>query len=180
MKIKRLETFTNQSVGFVKVTTDTGHEGWGQVSNYNSDITCQIFHRQVARYALGQDALDIESLVTLIPEREHKFPGSYLMRALTGLDTARNGVRVIGVGELDRHLWLGAPVDGDVDGRQHAGLTGRGWRGSRAVKRDLCTVLEGAIRDQEPRPVSEVDRVVPAVREDPFAQRFVNGHSGGL
>jgi L-alanine-DL-glutamate epimerase-like enolase superfamily enzyme len=88
MKIKKLETFTNPSVGFVKVTTDDGHEGWGQVSNYNSDITCQIFHRQVARYALGQDALDIEALVTLIPEREHKFPGSYLMRAITGLDTA--------------------------------------------------------------------------------------------
>ncbi len=88
MKIKKLETFTNPSVGFVKVTTDDGHEGWGQVSNYNADITCQIFHRQVARYALGQDALDIESLVTLIPEREHKFPGSYLMRAITGLDTA--------------------------------------------------------------------------------------------
>ena len=31
---------------------------------------------------------DIETLVTTIPEREHKFPGSYLMRALTGLDTA--------------------------------------------------------------------------------------------
>jgi L-alanine-DL-glutamate epimerase-like enolase superfamily enzyme len=88
MKIKKLETFTNQAVGFVKVTTDDGKEGWGQVSNYNADITCQIFHRQVARYALGQDALDIESLVTLIPEREHKFPGSYLMRAITGLDTA--------------------------------------------------------------------------------------------
>ena len=88
MKIQRLETFTNQAVGFVKVTTDDGHEGWGQVSNYNADITCQIFHRQVARYALGADAGDIESLVTLIPEREHKFPGSYLMRALTGLDTA--------------------------------------------------------------------------------------------
>ncbi len=88
MKIKKLETFTNQAVGFVKVTTDDGKEGWGMVSNYNADITCQIFHRQVARYALGQDALDIESLVTLIPEREHKFPGSYLMRAITGLDTA--------------------------------------------------------------------------------------------
>jgi L-alanine-DL-glutamate epimerase-like enolase superfamily enzyme len=88
MKIKKLETFTNPSVGFVKVTTDDGKEGWGQVSNYNSDITCQIFHRQVARYALGQDACDIEALVTLIPEREHKFPGSYLMRAITGLDTA--------------------------------------------------------------------------------------------
>jgi len=88
MKIKKLETFTNQYVGFVKVTADDGNEGWGQVSNYNSDITCEIFHRQVARYALGADADDIAALITLIPEREHKFPGSYLMRALTGLDTA--------------------------------------------------------------------------------------------
>nr|WP_298686012.1 mandelate racemase/muconate lactonizing enzyme family protein [uncultured Dongia sp.] len=88
MKIKTLETFSNQAVGFVRVTTDDGRQGWGQVSTYNADITCQIFHRQVARYALGADALDIETLVTAIPEREHKFPGSYLMRALTGLDTA--------------------------------------------------------------------------------------------
>ena len=88
MKIKSLETFCNQAVGFVRVTTDDGRQGWGQVSTYNADITCQIFHRQVARYALGADALDIETLVTTIPEREHKFPGSYLMRALTGLDTA--------------------------------------------------------------------------------------------
>lgn len=88
MKIKTLETFSNQAVGFVRVTTDDGRQGWGQVSTYNADITCQIFHRQVARYALGADALDIESLVTSIPEREHKFPGSYLMRAITGLDTA--------------------------------------------------------------------------------------------
>lgn len=88
MKIKKLETFTNQYVGFVRVTTDDGSQGWGQVSNYNSDITCQIFHRQVARHALGQDALDIQTLTDTIPEREHKFPGSYVMRALTGLDTA--------------------------------------------------------------------------------------------
>lgn len=88
MKIKTLETFSNQAVGFVRVTTDDGRQGWGQVSTYNADITCQIFHRQVARYALGANALDIETLVTTIPEREHKFPGSYLMRAITGLDTA--------------------------------------------------------------------------------------------
>ncbi|MEZ5776199.1 MAG: mandelate racemase/muconate lactonizing enzyme family protein [Hyphomicrobiaceae bacterium] len=88
MRIKRLETFSNANVGFVKVTTDTGHEGIGQVSTYNADITCQIFHRQVARWALGHDADDIDGLVRLIPEREHKFPGSYVLRALTGLDTA--------------------------------------------------------------------------------------------
>jgi L-alanine-DL-glutamate epimerase-like enolase superfamily enzyme len=88
LKIKSLETFCNQYIGFVRVTTDDGSQGWGQVSTYNADITCDIFHRQVAKWSLGADALDIDALVTLIPEREHKFPGSYLMRAITGLDTA--------------------------------------------------------------------------------------------
>lgn len=88
MKISRLETFSNKHVGFVRVTTDTGLQGWGQTSTYNADITAQVFHRQIAPWALGQDALDIEHLVSIIPEREHKFPCSYLYRALTGLDTA--------------------------------------------------------------------------------------------
>jgi L-alanine-DL-glutamate epimerase-like enolase superfamily enzyme len=88
MKIARLETFATQEVGFVRVTTDTGDHGWGQLSPYNTDITAQVFHRQVARWSLGADALDIDSLVRAIPEREHKFPGSYLFRALCGLDTA--------------------------------------------------------------------------------------------
>jgi len=88
MKIKRLETFSTRHVGFVRVTTDTGDQGWGQVSPYHADITATVFHRQIAPWALGQPALDIASLVDTIPEREHKFPGSYLFRALTGLDTA--------------------------------------------------------------------------------------------
>ena len=62
MRIKSLETFCNQYVGFVRVTTNDGHQGWGQVSTYNADITCDIFHRQVARWAIGADALDIEKL----------------------------------------------------------------------------------------------------------------------
>lgn len=88
MKIKSIETFCTQYVGFLRVTTEDGAQGWGQVSTYNSDITCQIVHRQVAPWALGHDALDIEALVDLIPERELKFPGSYLCRAIAGLDTA--------------------------------------------------------------------------------------------
>jgi L-alanine-DL-glutamate epimerase-like enolase superfamily enzyme len=88
MKIKKLETFCNAFVGFVRVTTDHGHQGWGQVSTYNADITCEIFHRQIARHALGRDAFDIADLMQLTYEKEHKFPGSYLRRAQTGLDTA--------------------------------------------------------------------------------------------
>jgi len=88
MKIKSIETFTSEFVGFVRVTTDEGHTGWGQVSTYNADISSLVLHRQVAPHALGADALALDRLMDLIPEREHKFPGSYLRRAMGGLDTA--------------------------------------------------------------------------------------------
>jgi len=88
MKIAKLETFSNRYVGFTRVTTETGATGWGQVSTYQADITCEIFHRQIAPHALGSDALEFEDLLQRIFEKEHKFPGSYLRRAMTGLDTA--------------------------------------------------------------------------------------------
>jgi L-alanine-DL-glutamate epimerase-like enolase superfamily enzyme len=88
MKIKSIETFTTEFVGFVRVTTDDGKQGWGQVSPYHADITALVVHRQVAPWSLGRDALNIDYLVGTIPEHEHKFPGSYLYRALCGLDTA--------------------------------------------------------------------------------------------
>src|SRR5690606_16021229 len=82
MKIRSIETFTNQFVCFVRVTADDGSHGWGQVAPYNADITAAVLHRQVAPYALGQQAFDFDDLVDIIPEREHKFPGSYLARAM--------------------------------------------------------------------------------------------------
>jgi len=86
--IARLETFADEFVCFVRLTTDSGAVGWGQTSTYNADITATIFHRQVAPWALGADALEIDGLIERIEEREHKFPGSYRCRALAGLDTA--------------------------------------------------------------------------------------------
>jgi L-alanine-DL-glutamate epimerase-like enolase superfamily enzyme len=88
MKIASLETFCNEFVCFVRLTTDSGAVGWGQTSTYNADITATIFHRQVAPWALGAYAFDIDALIERIEEREHKFPGSYRCRALAGLDTA--------------------------------------------------------------------------------------------
>lgn len=88
MRIKTIETFCDAFVGFVRVTTDDGAQGWGQVSPYLADITVQVLHRQVAPWSLRHDATDIAGLVELIPEREHKFPGSYLYRALCGVETA--------------------------------------------------------------------------------------------
>lgn len=88
MKLQKIETFTNEFVGFVRVTMEDGSEGWGQVSTYHSDITCEVLHRQVAPWMLGQDTSDLDDLLDLVTEREHKFPGSYLRRAMGGVDTA--------------------------------------------------------------------------------------------
>ncbi len=88
MKISRIETFCSAYIGFVRATSEDGCQGWGQVSPYHADITSLILHRQVAPWALGCDAEDIAGLITAIPLREHKFPGSYLCRAMAGLDTA--------------------------------------------------------------------------------------------
>jgi L-alanine-DL-glutamate epimerase-like enolase superfamily enzyme len=88
VRIQRLETFCNTFVGFVRVTAEDGSSGWGQLSTYNADITALVFHRQVAPWAVGKEGFDIAALVDAIPEREHKFPGSYLYRAIAGLDTA--------------------------------------------------------------------------------------------
>lgn len=130
MKIAKLETFTNQYVGFVRVTADTGDTGLGQVSTYHSDITCQVFHRQVAPYALGQDAADFDDLLDRITEREHKFPGSYLRRAMAGLDTA---------------LW---DLRGRVEGKPVASLIGGSPGTIRAyassMKRDITPEDEAA------------------------------------
>lgn len=88
MIISQIETFTDEFVCFVRVTTKDGAFGWGQVAPYHADITAQIVHRQVAPHSLGENPIDIDKLVRRVCEREHKFPGSHLYRAIGGLDTA--------------------------------------------------------------------------------------------
>jgi len=95
MKIQKLETWTNEYVCFVKVTTSDGATGWGQVAPYNADITASVVHRMVSPYVLGEEivfsAVDfthINKMMEKITEREHKFPGSFLRRAMAGFETA--------------------------------------------------------------------------------------------
>jgi L-alanine-DL-glutamate epimerase-like enolase superfamily enzyme len=95
MKISHIETFTNEFVCFVKVTTDTGDIGWGQVAPYYADITAQIVHRQVAPYALGQSAIDIDYLVDLIPRRSTSSPAP-TSSARSAASTRRSGTCVAG------------------------------------------------------------------------------------
>ncbi|MCP3686975.1 MAG: mandelate racemase/muconate lactonizing enzyme family protein [Gammaproteobacteria bacterium] len=93
MKIISIETFHNEYVALVRLRTDEGDEGWGQVSPYNADITAQLVHRQVAYHVLGMDAADIAGITQTVIDREHKFQGTYLYRALCGVDTALWDIR---------------------------------------------------------------------------------------
>jgi L-alanine-DL-glutamate epimerase-like enolase superfamily enzyme len=86
-RIAAIETFANEFVGLVRVTADDGAHGWGQVAPYNADITCEILHRQVAPHVLGADT-DDDLIGQVVLEREHKFLGSHICRALAGVDTA--------------------------------------------------------------------------------------------
>ena len=59
-RIAKLETFSNELVCFVRLITDADKVGSGQTSTSSADITATIFHRQVAPWALGADASDID------------------------------------------------------------------------------------------------------------------------
>jgi L-alanine-DL-glutamate epimerase-like enolase superfamily enzyme len=88
MNIVSVESFARPEVGFVRVRAEDGLEGWGQLSPYNADVSALVLHRQVARYALGREESEIAAVSERCIEGEYKFPGSYVCRALAGLDTA--------------------------------------------------------------------------------------------
>jgi L-alanine-DL-glutamate epimerase-like enolase superfamily enzyme len=88
MRIQCIETFTTRQVSIVRVRTDEGAEGYGQIAPFNADISATVLHRQIAPHALGWDATDSGALSDLCIERNHKFPWSYVCRALGGVDTA--------------------------------------------------------------------------------------------
>jgi L-alanine-DL-glutamate epimerase-like enolase superfamily enzyme len=87
-RIVQVETFAMMDLALVRVTTDDRQQGWGQVAPYHADLTARVLHRQVAPHVLGQDDSDLTALGQRVLEREHKFPGSHLVRALGGVDTA--------------------------------------------------------------------------------------------
>lgn len=87
-RLTRIETFTTEMIGFVRIEDAEGGAGWGQVSTYQSDITCAVLHRQVAPHVLGRDFPDLDAMADHVFRTEHKFPGSYLKRAVAGIDTA--------------------------------------------------------------------------------------------
>jgi L-alanine-DL-glutamate epimerase-like enolase superfamily enzyme len=89
MKIASIETFRRgDQLAVVRVRTDDGHEGWGQTSTHHAETTTGVLHSLVAGYFLGSDPWDWEAGVDAFTRATHKYHGTFLWRALCGVDTA--------------------------------------------------------------------------------------------
>ena len=88
LKIQKLETFTKGDISIVRLTTNDGSEGYGQISTYDADISAKVLHRRLAGQVLGKDPVNIDNIVDACIESSYKYPWSYSCRALTGIDTA--------------------------------------------------------------------------------------------
>ncbi len=85
-----LRRCSTEFVGFVRITHgEAAPRGLGPGARpTNSDITSTVLHQAGLRGCLGVEFDDIDALTDKVIEREHKFPGFCMKRALGGLDTA--------------------------------------------------------------------------------------------
>src|SRR5262245_52403749 len=86
--IWKIETFTRGPVGVVRLATDDGREGYGQLSTFEPDISATFLHRHLAGEVIGKDPAQIDSIVDRCIESNYKFPWSFVCRGLAGIDTA--------------------------------------------------------------------------------------------
>lgn len=88
LTIEKIETFVKGNYCLVRVTTQNGLTGWGQIAPYDSTISALVLHEKVAPHVLGHDAADIDAISDRVIDANMKTPWSYVCRALSGVDTA--------------------------------------------------------------------------------------------
>ncbi len=88
MIIDRIETLQRGDIGVVRVCTDDGIVGIGQTAPYRTQLSLHVLHEMVAPFFLGTDPWDVEALVDELLRAEYKFPGSFVLRAVGGVETA--------------------------------------------------------------------------------------------
>ncbi len=87
MIIKKVQSFYRNNICIVKITSEDGAFGFGQCAAINADITQLILHKQICPHIIGQDDGDF-ALADKVILKEYKFMGSYICRAVSGIDTA--------------------------------------------------------------------------------------------
>jgi L-alanine-DL-glutamate epimerase-like enolase superfamily enzyme len=86
--ISSIDTYVSGNICIVEVRTDDGQVGYGQTAPSEPEITAQVLHRLVAKHFLGANPWDIAGLVERAVRAEYKYLGGFLLRAVSGIDTA--------------------------------------------------------------------------------------------
>ncbi len=173
MKIVSIESFTQKRLGVVRVVTRDGSEGFGQLAPFNADISAEVLHRQVAPAALGAEVSDVPALIERLMEATYKFPGTYICRAVSGLDTALwdllgkrhdKSVCELAGGAPRRIPAYGSSMSRDITPTEEAERLKRlrGEKGFRAFKVKIGRVC-GHDADQWP---GRTEELIPMVRRE--------------
>ena len=89
MKIRSLETFLVAPRWlFLKITTESGHVGWGEPVVEGKAATVQAAVEELADFVVGQDARRIEDLWQVLYRGGFYRGGPVLMSAISGIDQA--------------------------------------------------------------------------------------------
>ena len=172
LTITKVESWTQGQYGIVRVTTNDGREGYGQLSSFEPDITATVLHRQVARHVLGSDPAQIDALVDRVIDANMKFPWTYVCRALAGVDTAiwdlygkikgKPVCELVG-GKTDPFPVYGSSMRRDISPEDEAArlVKLRDERGFKAFKVRLG-VPTGHDRDASP---GRTEKLIPAIRK---------------
>jgi L-alanine-DL-glutamate epimerase-like enolase superfamily enzyme len=88
MRITSITTHTTPLVCVVHIRTDTGEDGWGQTAPFHAEITATVLHRLVAPAVFVIDEPTPDTLSDAVVAANLKFPGSFVLRALGGVETA--------------------------------------------------------------------------------------------
>lgn len=195
MTIQTLETFAGDGATVVRVTTDNGDRGIGQLATGGENIATDVFHQYIAPHALEGDPTDIERLIDGIMEspegpRPYKYPGTFLLRALCGLDTAlwdlkgkRQGISVCellgGPSDPEPVSAYGSRLSRETDAEEEVKICKRYRKeaGLKAFKLKIGKRL--AFRTGEDVWPGRTEAVVSAVREalGPDADLLVDANS---
>lgn len=170
--IERIETWTRGAFGIVRLTTDDGREGYGQLSPFEPDISATVLHRQLARHVLGSDPAHVDSLVDRCIDANMKFPWSYVCRALAGVDTAlwdlygrikEKPVCALLGGKTDPFPVYGSSMRRDISPEDEAARLAR-LRDTRGFTAFKVRVGQPTGHDRDASP-GRTERLIPTVRK---------------
>jgi galactonate dehydratase len=135
LKITKLETFIHRnSWVFVKISTDAGIVGWGEMLKDKSKA-CAAEAQEMASYLVGKDPRPITNHWQAIYRHGFYRGGPVLTAVLSGIDMALWDIKAKALG-LPVHELLGGPTRNKV----------RVYGSRQDVQAGRCTAMKGALR----------------------------------